>query len=76
MLLLGKLFQPPDKEELARKYAQVKPTYERLIEEIVFILKKLIAKRKIKVHTVENRIKDFDSFYNKIILKKIRDDPF
>lgn len=69
-------FQPPDKKELSTKYEKVYGSYKRLITEILFILEKTLDEQKIKIHSIRKRIKDFDSFYNKIVIKEIREDPF
>lgn len=73
---MSSTFEPPDKKSLSTKYVKVSPSYERLIEEISFIVEKAIDEQKIKIHDVRGRVKDFNSFYNKIVIKKIKDDPF
>ena len=73
---MGINFQPPGEDEIFTKYSQIEPLYQRLLDEVHFILEKNIDSKNIKIHTIQTRIKDFESFYNKIIRKKIKADPF
>lgn len=70
-------FEPPDKALLKTEYESKKEKYSRLKEEIYFSLEQNLKKQEIELHgDIQCRIKEFDSFYSKIIRYEIRDDPF
>jgi len=73
---LSSSFEPPDRTELSSKYSKNISLYKQLIEEICFVLEKTLRKEGIEIHNMQHRLKDFDSFYDKIIRYKITDDPF
>lgn len=67
---------PPQREYVFREYEKKHNLYERLTEEMVYIINKNIMKNNISISNIEFRVKDFDSFYNKIIDNNITKDPF
>ncbi len=64
-----------DKETLRKEYEEVRPKYERLAINIKQALEIFIDEAGIEVFSVRYRIKDFDSFWEKIG-RKGYDDPF
>jgi len=69
-------FIPPNKEALLVKYSKLIPLYERLIVEICFILEERLNKETIRIHGIHHRVKDFESFYQKLVANRIVDKPF
>jgi putative GTP pyrophosphokinase len=63
-------YSPPDKILLERVYQEAKPQYERLIDEVLFIIRKAFEEKKLDISSIEGRVKKFDSFYKKIIRKQ------
>lgn len=70
------VFKPPKKKELRRFYNGKYPLYKQLIEEVENILSNSIKRSKMKISIIESRVKDFESFYYKIIRKETTGDPF
>ena len=74
---MSSTFQPPDKEVVRHDYNTRTNLYSRLMDEVCFSLKREIQARNIELNgEINYRIKKFDSFYNKIVQKQIRGDPF
>lgn len=69
-------YKPPDKKMLRREYDKNCPLYQQLADEILFVLSKGVKNRKMRISDIRPRLKDFESFYSKIIRKEITDDPF
>ena len=69
-------FKPPDKKSVRRKFDENHDLYKQLVEEVEYILSRAIKNKKIRITSVDPRVKDFDSFYNKIIRREITGDPF
>lgn len=67
--------QPLDKEALRSEYLKVCPNYERLAGNLQQAFKNFLDDAGIDVLDVVFRIKDFDSFYDKILRKGYKD-PF
>jgi len=65
-----------EKGELEKGYEKLRPLYKRLTEEVRFILIERLRQTSVLVHSILPRVKKFESFYEKIIRKKIRGDPF
>jgi len=57
-----------DIEKATQIFKQNQPLYQRLQEEALFTLKEEISKTGIKIHSIPFRIKELDSFLNKISL--------
>ena len=70
------IFKPPNKEKLRRLYDEKYPLYKQLMEEVETILSRSIKRSRLKISIMESRVKDFESFYDKIIRKEITGDPF
>jgi len=66
----------PDKKLLLKRHEEVRPLYKQLIQETRFILEKTISEKRIKIYSIQDRIKDFDSFYNEVVFNNIIKDPF
>jgi len=64
-----------EREELKRRFDELLPRYERLKEEAKFILEEALQRRAIKVHSIQCRMKEFDSFLEKAGRKQCSD-PF
>jgi len=60
--------------DFEQEYSSQIKTWQSLSEEVSFILHRSVADRNIKIHQIEERIKDFGSFVGKANLKKL-DDP-
>jgi len=73
---LSSTFKPPDKEPLKKEYCIKYPLFGRLLEEVEFILSQNIKTQGLEISNLEVRIKDFESFYDKIVRKEIIIDPF
>jgi putative GTP pyrophosphokinase len=58
------------------QYEKLHPLYERLCQEVTFILDDEIRKSQIKIHGISYRIKSFDSICDKIGRKAVSIDPF
>jgi len=54
-----------DKSALLAQYNSSQPLYERLQDEVEFILNEQLKNAKIPIHAIEHRIKDFDSLIKK-----------
>ena len=46
------------------------------MEEVKYILSKGIERGKLEISNMEERIKDFDSFYKKMVREEIKEDSF
>lgn len=67
------------RDDLLRQYGELKGFYERLVDEVLYILRLAIKKGKIKIHSLaprETKIKTFKSFYDNVSSKQIRANPF
>jgi ppGpp synthetase/RelA/SpoT-type nucleotidyltranferase len=64
-----------NKDEIKAEYDSKASIYQKLKEEALYIVNEFIDKNKIKTHSVLSRIKDFESFYDKIERKEIKE-PF
>ncbi|MBN1502561.1 hypothetical protein JW930_03385 [Candidatus Woesearchaeota archaeon] len=64
-----------DTIELRRLYDLRKPKYERLLHLVYIILTAAIEKHEIKLHSITQRLKDYQSFLEKIERKRYKD-PF
>lgn len=64
-----------DSIDLRRRYQVKRPQYERLMNLVKIILMTAIEKNKIKLHSYKQRVKDYDSFLEKVDRKKY-EDPF
>ena len=62
-------------ENFLKRHSERLPEFELLRDEGMRYLKKAISESKIKVHSITERIKDFDSCVNKVTDKEIKD-PF
>lgn len=74
--ILSSSFKPPDKESVRRKFNENEHLYNQLVEEVQYILSKGTKSKKVRITSIDPRVKKFDSFYNKIIRKEITGDPF
>ncbi|HFK1549966.1 TPA: GTP pyrophosphokinase family protein [Bacillus albus] len=63
------------KEDMFDLYEKNKFTYQRLEEEVKYILNKILKEKNIKFHSILSRIKEFDSLFDKIERKQT-DNPF
>jgi len=64
-----------NKSQLKENFDSMSTIYEALKEEALFILKTVLSETDIKIHSILSRIKDFESFYEKIERKEILE-PF
>jgi putative GTP pyrophosphokinase len=64
-----------DQATISAEYERQRPIYEALKQEIVFILEDRIAAEKIKIHTIEARVKELPSLLVKCARKNCND-PF
>jgi ppGpp synthetase/RelA/SpoT-type nucleotidyltranferase len=64
-----------NKDKLKAEYDSKASVYQELKNESLFIINDFLDKHKIKTHSVLTRIKDFESFYDKIERKQIKE-PF
>ncbi|MFH0875702.1 MAG: hypothetical protein V1859_07225 [archaeon] len=64
-----------DSIELRRDYEENKIKYERLISVVVLILNAALERKKIKLHSMSYRVKDYSSFLEKVERKRYKD-PF
>ncbi len=65
----------PDLNDLRAEYEKRKPSYQKLIHLVTLILMSAMEKRKMKIHSFKQRVKDYSSFIEKIDRKKYGD-PF
>jgi putative GTP pyrophosphokinase len=74
------VYLPPGfKDELLKKYSELKVPYEELVDEVLYTLRKMLKASNVKVHSLDSRegkIKNFESFFGKIIRKDILFNPF
>jgi putative GTP pyrophosphokinase len=61
---------------LKREYDTKSPLYNQLIEEVCYIINRNLKARGIKISTVEFRLKDFNSVYDKVLRKEYSQDIF
>ena len=64
-----------DKDTLFQDYNDKLPNYDRARENIKEALEEYLKEENISFVTIESRIKDFESFYEKISRKKYKN-PF
>jgi putative GTP pyrophosphokinase len=64
-----------NKREIKLKYKNNLSNYWQLENEGIFIIKAEIRKARIKTHTMTSRVKDFESFFRKV-LSKNTENPF
>lgn len=64
-----------DTIELRTRYDELIPRYKRLVNLVSEIINASLEERKIKIHSFKNRIKDYNSFLEKVDRKRYRD-PF
>jgi len=67
------------KTRLSKKYEELKGLYNRLVDEVMYILRDAIEKDKVKIHSLnprETKIKTFKSFYDKVVSRQIRKSQF
>ncbi len=64
-----------DSVDLRSKYESVRPKYERLMNLVTLILKTAVLKKNIKLHSMKQRVKDYNSFLEKVERKRYKD-PF
>ena len=69
-------YKPPDRQVIMRQYEQLCPLYQQLAEEVVFMLRKALGEKSVKTSDIVFRIKDFESFYGKIVRKEFTKDIF
>jgi ppGpp synthetase/RelA/SpoT-type nucleotidyltranferase len=62
-----------DKEKLKEEYDSKAEIYEALEQEAKFVVSTILDKNKIKIHLILSRVKNFESFFDKIERKKIND---
>ena len=61
--------KPPDKEALRKEYDQLGTNYKKLEDELKGDLRLCLEQARIRVLSVESRVKDFDSFWAKAYQK-------
>jgi len=64
-----------DKDKLREEYNSKAKIYEALEQEAKFIVSTILDENKIKIHLILSRIKNFESFFEKIERKEIKE-PF
>lgn len=67
------------KQKLEREYLQSKKPYEKLVDEVLYILSEALEKSQIKYHSLtcrKTKIKTFDSFYEKVKRNQVREKQF
>ena len=64
-----------DSIDLRSKYAVLRPKYDRLVSLVSLILKTAISHKNIKLHSMKQRVKNYNSFLEKVDRKKYKD-PF
>jgi len=69
-------YELPDKEQIKSDYEKLSPVYKKLIQEIIYIVEKIIQENKFQVSNIQSRVKTFDSYYKKIVRNEINEDFF
>ena len=67
------------KGKLERESEKTRSLYEKLVDEVIYILNNALKRSDIKIHGLthrETKIKTFESFYEKIIRKRIMENQF
>ena len=64
-----------DTNKIIKEYNAKQESYKFLVEEVQYLLSKLLNEQKIKIHSIPHRIKKIDSLITKIRKKKM-DKPF
>ncbi len=64
-----------DNVELRKLYELRRPNYERLLNSVFMILDSALEKNKVRIHSMKKRLKNYDSFLEKVERKRYRD-PF
>ena len=59
--------------ELKEQFDELRPKYQRLETEAKFILEEALQRKRIKVHSIQSRIKEIDSFLDKVERKQCSD---
>jgi ppGpp synthetase/RelA/SpoT-type nucleotidyltranferase len=62
-----------DKDKLREEYVSKAKIYEALEQEAKFIVSTILDENNIKIHLILSRIKNFESFFEKIERKQIKD---
>lgn len=62
-----------DKPELVYEYLKRKPYYERLCLEVAFVIENALRERKIEYSAVTHRVKELNSFIEKLKRKQYKD---
>jgi len=73
---LSSQYKPPDRQVVMHQYEQRRPLYQQLAEEIVYILRKALTEKSVETSDIVFRIKNFESFYEKILRKELTEDIF
>lgn len=69
---------PIFRDELKKKYDELKFSYEKLVDEVTYTLEKALENGKMKIHSLgarKTKIKTFDSICEKIKRKQVKEDP-
>lgn len=74
--MIGFVFTPPPKTEVRKEYDRKKPLYQNLVSEVRFYIQKCLKRDGIEIHYIGSRVKEFDSFYEKIKCREIASDFF
>jgi len=69
-------FIPPEEDALRQRYEKLYPMFKDLTIKVKKVLRNRIKEKNIKIHSIKLRVKKFKSFYEKIVKKEIRTDPF
>lgn len=64
-----------NKDDFAREFNRRKPIYEQLKSEAIYTIEKKLKESGIKIHSIPSRVKDLDSFLDKIERKQY-ENPF
>ncbi len=67
--------KPTEFDSFFKRYSELLPEFEHLRDRGMYALKNAISKSGIKVHSIIERIKGFDSCLNKVLNKEI-EEPF
>jgi len=59
-------YSPPKRAKLKQEYDILKPLYSNLVAEVRHHLEKCLKREHVEIHSVNQRVKTFDSFYEKI----------
>jgi ppGpp synthetase/RelA/SpoT-type nucleotidyltranferase len=65
------------KERLKSEYEKSRSLYEKLVDEVVYVLRESTERSEVKIHSIasrETKIKTFESFYGKVVQRKILQD--